>query len=386
MKHLEQLIRAGTPQAGRLFRPQSYGKNGLRQFLRDVCALANADTDGPRYLVVGVEVNGRRRRYRDVPAADFRGKPDYAAAVTDYLEPLIELSYSPVEVDGHRLGVYEIRDSRDRPYMLRIDYSDTLRRGDAYQHTGENTLKLGRRQLQTLFEARFRDAVAPGDVELGFPGESIGRSRRIPLGDFDQLPSAVAGEKLRELLKVKKKQRAQGATSRMARLTHARLFGSDDPYEDRSATQIISDLERIDAEYRDADAHYCFDAQAEKLQLVVYNQAEETLRDVSVSLIMPNDPAFLIARELPPQVRDERFVPPPPAAQADYPAVRMHRKAIDVAARPGDIAAGACVELFREPLRLFAGTELKGRRFAISWTLFAANLRVPVKGRLRLLF
>ena len=131
MKHLARIVRGARPSAGLLLRAEAYGKRGLRDFLRDVSALANADVDGPRYIVTGVEGSGRQRRLHSVPRADFSGKPDYAAAVRDYLEPLIDVTYDHVDIDGKSVGVFTIAAGHDQPYMLRIDHSETLRRGDA---------------------------------------------------------------------------------------------------------------------------------------------------------------------------------------------------------------------------------------------------------------
>ena len=57
--------------------------------------------------------------------------------------------------------------------MMRIDYSEKLRRGDAYMRVNDAAIKMGRRQLSDLFERKFRDSVSAGDIEIGFPGEII---------------------------------------------------------------------------------------------------------------------------------------------------------------------------------------------------------------------
>ncbi len=82
-----------------------------------------------------------------IDADDFSGKPSYQSLANEYIELPLRIRYKPVTVDGQRVGVFEIGDSQDRPYMMRIDYSEKLRRGDAYVRVKNGAMKMGRRQL-----------------------------------------------------------------------------------------------------------------------------------------------------------------------------------------------------------------------------------------------
>ena len=66
--------------------------------------------------------------YRD----DFDGKPPYQSLGSDFIEPPIRVKYQRVSLGGKDIGVYEIDNCQDRPYMMRMDQSEKLRRGDAY--------------------------------------------------------------------------------------------------------------------------------------------------------------------------------------------------------------------------------------------------------------
>ena len=148
MDRLQKIARSATPGTGVQFRRDPYGSSGIRSFLRDVLAMANAAVDGPRHIVVGVDFDSRgRKTVHDVDASDFSGKPSYQALANEFIEPPLRIRYKPVTLDGQRAGVYEIADCQDRPYMMRIDYSETLRRGDAYVRANKAAMKMGRRQL-----------------------------------------------------------------------------------------------------------------------------------------------------------------------------------------------------------------------------------------------
>ena len=172
----------------------------------------------------------------------------------------------------------------------------------------------------------------------------------------------------------------------VARLTHARLFGTDSPYEDRSPDELAEEMRQIRQRYRSQDEHYLFEQHSQELQFVIYNQGDEIIRDASLSLVMPNHAAFYVAGQLPKILQDDRFVDRTPAEQAEYPSVALSDDSVQVSGMLGDIESGELMEAFTAPLRVCVGTDLSGRRFGVQYSLFAKNLRAPARGKLRLLF
>jgi hypothetical protein len=387
MENLVKIARTATPDSGVQFRSQAYGNDGIRAFLRDVLALANASVEGSRYIVVGVDFDTRGRKQKHaVPDEDFAGKPSYQALANEYIEPPVRLRYKPVSFDGTRVGVFEIGDCQDRPYMMRVDFDEALRRGDAYKRVNDAAVKMGRRQLMELFERKFRDSVSAGDIELGFPGEIIHKEITIATCDLSQMPSALASQKLEEMLRIRNMSRSSGSTTMVARLTHARLYGTENPYEHRSPEEIMAELGEIRSKYRHQDDNFLFQERAQQLQLVAYNQGEGALVDASLSLALPNHSSFYVADTLPRRVVNERFVDRTPDEVAQYPAVSLKDNAVQVSCSIGDIPAGEPVDVFRTPLRMCIGADLSGRRFGIRYALHAQNLRAPARGQLKLRF
>ena len=387
MNRMAHIVQSETPSDAVQFRKRTYGKGGIRDFLRDVLAMANTSVEGHRHIVVGMEFDARGgRRVYGVKRDDFSGKPAYASLVSDHIEPPLLVRYEPVTLDGKQVGVFEIGDCDDRPYMMRVDHSETLRRGDAYVRVKDEAVKMGRRQLLALFEQKFQESVSASSIEVGFPGDIIHKKLKVRTCNFKKLPSAVAAAKLQELIDVKNKVRTSLVTTIVARLTHARLFGADSPYEDRTVEDLITEMQQLKAQYRDHDDHFLYEQSAKKLQLVVYNQGGEALRDVSYSLLLPAHDDLHVAGKLPKLPRESSFAERPQTEQAEYPAVTQRDNAIRVAGRLDEIPAGEPVELLQLPLRICVGNALKGRRIGIQYTLSAGNLRTPAKGTLRLLF
>ncbi len=381
-----KIAAAASPSTAIQFRESAYGTAGIREFLRDVIAMANANLEGPRHIVVGMHAakNGKRQ-VSEIPAADFEGKPSYQGVVNEFIEPQVRIRYEPVTIDGQRVGIYEIGDCQDRPYMMRVDLCETLRRGDAYARVNDAAIKLGRRQLQAMFEQKFRDSISAADVEIGFPGEIIHKQAYLPSVSLEGLPSLVAARKIEQMIDIRRGMRSAGSTTMVARLTHARLFGTDRPYEHRSTETLSEEMLQVAADYRDQDERYLFDEHATRLQLIVSNQGGEAISDASLTIMMPNHPAFHVAKRLPKVLRNSGFVDRPPEDQARYPVVSMSEDAVKVTAKIGDIACQEHVEVFDAPLRVCVGEELAGRKIGVQYTLRAQNLRASARGKLRLI-
>ena len=387
MDHLLNIARSGTPDSGVQFRGNAYGTDGVRSFLRDVLALANASVEGPRYIVVGVwfDVKGRKIKHA-IDADDFAGKPSYQSLANEYIEPAVRIRYKPVSFDGTRVGVFEIGDCQDQPYMMRIDFDERLRRGDAYKRVNDAAIKMGRRQLMELFERKFRDSVSAGDIEVGFPGEIIHKECAVSTCDLSEMPSALASRKLEEMLNIRRMSRNSGSTTMVARLTHARLYGTEDPYVDRSPEDIMAELKEIRIKYRNQDNNFLFNDRAQELQLVIYNQGEDQINDASISLALPNHNDFYVADTLPRRLINDRFVDRSPDEIASYPAVSLKDNAIQVNCSIGDIPAGEPINAFTLPLRLCVGHNLRGRKFGLRYSVHGQNLRAPAQGQLKLRF
>ena len=386
MNPLARIVQSATSSTSVQFRKTAYGRNGVQEFLRDVLAMANASVDGARYIITGAEIDHKgRKRMFTIDNDDFSGKPAYQSLANDHIEPPLRIRYQPVVVDGERMGVYEIADCQDRPYMMRVDFSETLRRGDAYARVNNSAVKLGRRQLLALFEKKFRDSLSAANIEIGFPGSIIHKDHRIKTCNLAKLPSVIASAKLQELIQSKNRVQASASNTAVARLTHARLFGTDSPYEERSTDEIIEEMKQMERQYLNQDNHFLYTENKSDLQLVIFNQGDEPVQDASLTLLMPNHDVFHVATQLPKTPKDDHYISRTPAEQADYPSVTLRDDSIQISVKLDDIPPGEPINIFTLPLRLCVGEELQGRRLGIQYTLFAQNLRAPAKGKLRLL-
>jgi hypothetical protein len=387
MNRILKIVRSAVPDTQVQLRPAAYGKEGIRHFLRDVIAMANASVEGRRYIITGVEVDGQgQKTVHGVSRDDFSGNPAYQSLVTDFVEPPVRVKYGRVSLGGKDVGVYEIGNCQDRPYMMRMDQSEKLRRGDAYVRRQDTCIKMGRQQLQALFERKFHDSVSGDRIEVGFPGEIIHKDFRIPTADLSKLPSALAGAKLNQLINVQSHTRNTGSTTVIARLTHARLFGSDDPYKVRTPNELIDEMQQIERKHLIEDEHFLFEQHNNPLQLVVFNQGDEAIQDASLTLTLPRHDEFHVASRLPKKMINGELVERGSAELADYPSVNIKDDLVHISSTLGDVQPQVPIMVFSTPVRICVGSALGGRRVGIRYSLFGRNLRKPAKGQLRLIF
>lgn len=384
---MAKIAQSAQPSSNVQFRKLEYGRDEVQAFLCDVLAMANATAEGPRYIVTGAEVDEQGvKRFFPVKNEGLAAKASYQALIDEHVEPPLRLRHEVVRANGKRVGVFEIDGCRDRPYMMRVDFSETLRRGDAYGRVNDTVLKLGRRQLQSMFEQRFRDSIPEPSIEIGFEGDIIHKEMSIETCDLSKLPSRRASEKLEELVQSKERMQASLANTVLARLTHARLFGSEKPFKKQSYDTIIEEMKSVTEEHRDEDEHCLFNLWQRELQLVILYEGDEPLQEPSLDLLMPTHEALHVATCLPKIRRNGKFHNRTPAELADYPDVTVQNDSIRISASTGTIDPGEPRRVFRMPVRVCVGDALKGRRLRINYRLSAKNLRQPAKGKLKLVF
>jgi hypothetical protein len=245
---------------------------------------------------------------------------------------------------------------------------------------------MGRRQMQDLFYRKFRDAVPVDNIEVGFPGEIVLKDLRIPTVNLALLPSIIASAKLEQMMDIRNSVKNTGSTTVMARLTHARLFGSDSPYEHRSAEELLHEMSETRKKYADQDSHFLFAENKTQVQLTVTNRGEAAIEDAALTLVMPTHADFHVARCLPKRPRNDGFVARTPTEQAGYPSVSIRDDSVHVSSNLGRLQPDVPVQAFSTALRICVGESLQGRRLGIRYSLHGSNLQRPVKGNLRLFF
>lgn len=385
MKTLENIIKEGQESALVLFRRGAYTKQSQEDLLRDVMSLANAKVEGQRVIILGAEAGEFGATVFNIPREVIDGTHRYHGVIRDFIEPPLNMRAQSLTVDGKQLVAVILEDCEDKPYMMRADHSSRLRRGDAWIRVKTENQRMGRRQLEAVFANRFAEALFTGKVEIGFDGNMISQDMTIKTADADQLPSKDAKEKLTTLIEAKEaKGSVADENTFITRLTHARLFGADQPYQSHSVAELRSELDNLVERYRDRDDYFRFEQHGERVNLALINQSDQEIKGASIALMVPRASKFLLAKRIPRDPASELQARKVYDDESSYPTVSELEKAYQVTESLGNILPGQSLPAFKEPLRLFVDKGLAGQKVTLFYKLYGRNLRQPISGKLML--
>jgi len=120
-------------------------------------AMANANTDiGKRYIIIGVKhsPNGSREFF-SIPRDEFKDDADYQDLVRQNIEPEIKFIYKSFEFEEHLLGIFEISECEQRPYVMKKTQGK-LEQGACYIRRGSQQGRVIRADLEIIYEERFK--------------------------------------------------------------------------------------------------------------------------------------------------------------------------------------------------------------------------------------
>jgi hypothetical protein len=375
MHELEPLIRLESANSGLAFRARGYEAGEQADLARDLLALANAAVQGPRHLVLGVQdAAGATRTYPGIAPQAWHDVRRRVGALAGTIDPPLAVRARSVDLDGMTVGVLSLAACNDPPYLLGERAPPGLASGAGWVRRGTQQFPLLRKDLEQLFHAKLAAPAQDVDITVGFAGDEPLGEVTLPVLGLDTLPSAVAAQKLKQVLQAKKNVRAStgGSGTRLTRLVHAQVFGMDQRYQSRSENSLRLQIVRAAEDHRVADKHYAFELRAHKLDVVLVNTGRTPLEDVVVQLKIGRTAATGVAKRL------YMSAGATPAA-AGYPRVTTVGRAICIEADVGRLAASKPTPAFKEPPRFWARPGAEGTTIPVHVKVSARGLREPIR-------
>lgn len=381
MSSPSDLIRDEPADSWLAFRAGVYRRGEQGEMLRDIVALANATAVGRRYLFLGVD--DRPGRERRVVGISERSWKSFCKAFPTFLEravePAIPVTLQAADIDGALVGIVCLDRCDDPPYLLSRRVSATLPAGGGWIRSGTKQRRLLRKHLQRIFEARYRRHEI-GEIEVGFPGDVPREEVELPVMPIDSLPSAEAARKINRMLDAKRVSKSVlgRSDSRIARLVHAQVAGSVEPYRERGTKTLRALLRKVPAENSAADDFYQYETRAHRLNVVLNNLSDRPQKDLTLTLKFPRIEGIGVADRV-------YFEPDKPGRSGPYPKVDVGPRTIAVRARGLSIPVNGSVEAFYEPLRVLLREAVAGQTVRVAYSLQGPTLAREVRGRLKIL-
>lgn len=363
-----------------------FGELNRQDLVREVIGLANADVEGPRNILFGVN-----------PTADgdgIVGISDSAAAelkkahrlISRLIEPALDLAFIYDRINGKLVGALEIDGCEFGPYFVGDDFSDALLRGQCWVREERDLRAVERAQLKQNDSLVTDDKPGPlpeqVEVSVGFNDDPDCHYLEMPVLDTSNPPFDGEDENDNKPLTIAGviKDTVGNVTTQIQRLRQggaAKIEGAS--YA--TTTDLSEDAGKI---FADAQNHYYFEERALKLDLCIRNRGEMTIRDATLELGFPRIPDFDVADRIYASPFDKRTASE--VESKGYPHVESRQDAIFARSALESLPVGGAQPAFRSPLRLAVGPGMQGRKLGIRYTLRGPDGRALSKGNLKIRF
>ncbi len=390
---LQQLLKSPRTSSGLLV-CEPFRKPDRHALVKEVIGLANADVDGPRYILFGVNPGAMEGDgivgISDELAQELKHAHRLVSAL---VEPSLALAFTYDRVNGKLVGALEIDDCDYGPYFVGQDSGDELVRGQCWVRDERTLREIARSRLLggASSETRSTPALLPEQVEVsvGFNDKPECHFLELPIPDTSNPPFSdyqsgdETGSSPGDTQPLEKrttigqviKETVNTVTTQILGLRHA--AGASDSSE----TAMTEDAGQI---YADAQNHYYFEERAVKLELCIRNRGEVALEHVTIEFGFPRVPDFDVADRIYLSPFDKRS--PNEVRNMGYPEVEGRENAIFARSVIETLAPGAMCPALGCALRLAVGPGMQGRKLGIRYTLRGPDNRALAKGALKVRF
>jgi hypothetical protein len=424
---LPELIDYENENTGLDFKAVQYLKPQNGELLMDVIAMANADWEGDRYIVVGVKDTPSEKREFPGIKGTFTDQANLQQLVHENVEPHLNVSYEPLRHRDVLLGILRIQpDKLARPYLMKKDYPKggaTLHRGDGFIRRGTSKHRLERSDFERFYSVRQKQIGYSGELFVSF-ADSDGQQRTTLLSvGHSPVPSQCAAIKIQDILNARQAERecqreqqrryeenmrrleatspyisnlfkafgditisnplAGAGLASMGSLSS--MFGSSVPYEHRSDEELQKNLLQIGDTYRADDLYVLHEIRAAKVNFVIENRGEEYVEDASLRLTIDscNGQLVVVKRPVKKPYRSLYSFDLAPPTPLDYPVVKFASGQYVVTQWLGDIKHLLPKIAFGTDLRIAFENSLSRSQIFLNIELLGRNLPHPVAFRLQ---
>lgn len=383
----DDIIKYENEHTGLDFKAIQYKKEKYPELLKDIVAMANADMQGGRLIIVGVKhkPNGEKE-FLPIKEDEFIDASTYQQLIHENVEPELSISYEPYNYNGKLLGVLKIQGCTEQPYMIKKDYAK-LKRGECFIRKGTIQMSVTRIDLERIYSKRYFNNPFKDKIELGFSDSDFS-------AEIDVKPITIVNLELRsdrekqtmnEVIESKKNEteleKAYLTTSSLANVMPFQTV----PYKNRSISTLYRNLKSVKKDYDEDDYYEVCELHSFKLNIDILNKAAEYIEDASVELEIIKEEGFFISIEilekpnhsLYPQINTNSI-----RNKMSYPNVENSNEKYFVSQHIGNIKHQIKTKIFNEDLRMVIYKVPQSSKIVLQLTLYGKNLSEPIKKEL----
>jgi hypothetical protein len=362
------------------FKLIQYPRSSHESLIKDIIAMANANTKEERLIVCGVKFSpGGHKEIVGIDGA-FIDSSTYEQLIHENIEPSLDVSYFPELYEGKILGIFKIPATNRKPYLMKKDFG-SLRKGEGWIRKGSHQSRLVRADIEEIYEQRYARIGFNGEVECVFTSGST--KLQISIHRQLQMPSQQAKERIESVLQ-KKQAEINSVSGTILKYSLDRdipRFGGN-TYEDRSIATLKENLKSVKNDFLEDDHFYLYSKGAHKIRLIFTNRGNEFLEDCSVEIVIPKIQGFYLFDQVfrKPYRPNPFSLDPPPAPTFDelnYPEITKHPQHYLIMEAIGNLKHNLPACFPQIPFRILLNQNLVGETLSVEVRLHAKNLPQP---------
>lgn len=404
--NLDDIIEYDEESTNLDFKKEEYHKNDFVSLIKDISSMANALNSEIKRIVIGVKHRpGEDKEF--IGVEKLTDQATLESIIQENIEPNINFKYYPYKYKNVTLGIIEIYDNYDKPYMMRKDYA-ILKKGDMWIRKGSRQSRVTREDLNKMFDLRKKVAF-DDKVAIGF-GKKLEKDISIlkvhvPRETF---PSEVRKRELENLIKriderysttAEENDKEPSALEKFA-LARMNLFGefrdSDKSirigYDSltnfpiyKNKEEILNIIENIRDIYHNEDCYYIYEESSSKFNCQIYNDGTEFLEDVKIELFFDSN-IFIIAEK----IYEEPHATPilytaVKTLDYNYPIIHTDGNCIVAENYHDRIRHKTLTNVFDEDLRILIKPNVDVNDTEVKYKIGAKNLAHHIEGTLKII-
>lgn len=384
------------------FKSKEYNKDNVTDLIKDVMSMANSLDSNTKRIIIGVKhTPGEEKEFLGIE--EISDQATLENIIQENIEPTINFRYFKHIFKGVNLGIIEISNNNDRPYMMKKDYGKGLKRGDAWIRKGSRQSRLGRPELDEI-QRNKKSLVFDNKIIIGC-GEELKKEIIIKKSKAkrDLLPSVVEKKHLEKL--VKKLDNRYGSDNGVSKsnIIHSPergfLFGefNDDDKSImagkgfynlpvyKTKEELLKDIENISDIYYDCDCYYIFEECSYKFNCMIYNDGLEFLEDVVIEMFFDKE-IFLVSDKIYTKNDDSNpLYIKIKTPKNEYPQIKKLDDSVVAIASYDKIRHKTLTQIFKEDLRILIKPEVSLKETEIKYRISAKNLPNIFEGSIKVL-
>ncbi len=358
------------------------------ELVKEAIGLANADVDGPRYILFGINPGG-------MEGSKVVGIKDDAAAalkkahrlISAQIEPVVALAFIFDRINGKLAGALEIDGGEDGPFVPGEGVSAELSNGQTWVRQGRDLRvvdisDLGPTDAHGSTEASDQEGPAElleiPDIDVGFGEDPDCDLIELSIPDTSNPPFLGEKNDLGNETSLTKtlKNAVNTMTTRIAGM--ARGLSKDADLD--SSTDVVKAAQDLITE---SENYYYYEEKALQLNFSVFNTGSHPVDDLQIEFGFPKSDDFDIADRIHMSPFDKSSHSA--TRNQGYPNVDCARSGIIVRNRIGVLEPAVPTPALRCPIRMAVGPGMQKRKIAVLYTLRRAD-KVIGEGRLKIEF